>query len=445
MVTACDDGPPPNPVREVLAQAPPAPEKHTSLAIRFTERNEIQVYRLPGLVRAPWKFTDGVTVSRVVGYSPARDAVFLLTRDSALVALEIDVGRTRIVDSNVVAAAIGPLGVPMVVTADGLTGRMENGKLNLGTDTLPTLPDSVWAGVGDRLIGLADNGSKLIVSSSRQTGTRDLPYGGKAFAPWGDLGVIAVDSGLVLIDPRGRHPDRFMPLDVVPAVAAVSTAGHRIYAVSSEGLLLFIDRFDLVLLDTLQLPARANRLRTDPLGRVLLAGAEDGSTTWVVGLVTRKVIAEVDGTWSEDTPVVATDGTILTRAGADLVAHHPPDYRTTSRLRRGASGTWLTVPWRERQTLAQLAGDTTEVPALPGQQFYVQVASTSNESWARDLANKLAAAGMEASVMQPEFFDDPYRVVLGPYETREEADDIGRKLGRSFWIFTREAALPDSL
>jgi hypothetical protein len=33
-----------------------------------------------------------------------------------------------------------------------------------------------------------------------------------------------------------------------------------------------------------------------------------------------------------------------------------------------------------------------------------------------------------------------YRVVLGPYPTREAAEAIGRKLGMPYWIFQRDTA-----
>ena len=71
-------------------------------------------------------------------------------------------------------------------------------------------------------------------------------------------------------------------------------------------------------------------------------------------------------------------------------------------------------------------------------QFYVQVSSTANESWAQDLARNLRAAGMSASVLPPSTDEDRYRVVLGPFPTREAAEATGRKLGRPFWIFTSE-------
>jgi hypothetical protein len=34
--------------------------------------------------------------------------------------------------------------------------------------------------------------------------------------------------------------------------------------------------------------------------------------------------------------------------------------------------------------------------------------------------------------------DDAFRVVIGPYGTRDEAEDAGRKLGMPYWIFTRD-------
>jgi len=38
-------------------------------------------------------------------------------------------------------------------------------------------------------------------------------------------------------------------------------------------------------------------------------------------------------------------------------------------------------------------------------------------------------------VLPPQTPDDGYRVVLGPYSTRAQAEEIGRKLGRPFWIY----------
>jgi cell division septation protein DedD len=72
--------------------------------------------------------------------------------------------------------------------------------------------------------------------------------------------------------------------------------------------------------------------------------------------------------------------------------------------------------------------------------IYVQVSSTSNPEWATDLAANLRRAGMQASVLPPETDDEPYRVVLGPYPSREEAEATRRRLNMPSWIFTQDTS-----
>ena len=68
----------------------------------------------------------------------------------------------------------------------------------------------------------------------------------------------------------------------------------------------------------------------------------------------------------------------------------------------------------------------------------MQVSSTSNPDWASDLVENLRRAGMAAEVLPPDVPGDPYRVVLGPYATREQAEATGRQLKLPYWIFTRD-------
>jgi cell division protein FtsN len=51
------------------------------------------------------------------------------------------------------------------------------------------------------------------------------------------------------------------------------------------------------------------------------------------------------------------------------------------------------------------------------------------------MAQQLSRAGLAARVLPPTGLDDGFRVVLGPYESRDEAEAIGRKLGRPFFIY----------
>ena len=60
------------------------------------------------------------------------------------------------------------------------------------------------------------------------------------------------------------------------------------------------------------------------------------------------------------------------------------------------------------------AADTT-----PEAKVFLQVSSSQNPDWADDLANKLKKLGLNASVLKPRREGDAFRVVLGPYDSRE--------------------------
>jgi hypothetical protein len=70
--------------------------------------------------------------------------------------------------------------------------------------------------------------------------------------------------------------------------------------------------------------------------------------------------------------------------------------------------------------------------------LYVQVSVSRNLTWSTEMAQQLSRAGLAARVLSPSRPDEGYRVVLGPYGTRAEAEAIGRKLGRPFWIYQPE-------
>ena len=67
--------------------------------------------------------------------------------------------------------------------------------------------------------------------------------------------------------------------------------------------------------------------------------------------------------------------------------------------------------------------------------LYVQVSTSQNPEWSGHLADDLTRAGMAARVLPPQQPDDGYRVVLGPFATRAQAEATGRRLGRTFWIY----------
>ena len=74
--------------------------------------------------------------------------------------------------------------------------------------------------------------------------------------------------------------------------------------------------------------------------------------------------------------------------------------------------------------------------------LYVQVSVSQNQAWSVENAEQLVRAGLPARVLAPASPDEGYRVVLGPYPTRAQAEVIGRKLGRPFWIYQPQGGPP---
>ena len=53
----------------------------------------------------------------------------------------------------------------------------------------------------------------------------------------------------------------------------------------------------------------------------------------------------------------------------------------------------------------------------------------------RELARQLAQQGLPATVLDPRPGEEGFRVVLGPYPSRDIAESTGRQLGRPFFIY----------
>jgi len=109
-----------------------------------------------------------------------------------------------------------------------------------------------------------------------------------------------------------------------------------------------------------------------------------------------------------------------------------------------AGDRWLPFAWDPRRPALEFAREGAPDEEEAAEIIYVQVSSTSNRNWAASLADNLVRAGMRASVLDPRTPDEPFRVVLGPFPTREEAEATGRTTGLPFWIFTVDTTTVDT-
>jgi cell division septation protein DedD len=66
---------------------------------------------------------------------------------------------------------------------------------------------------------------------------------------------------------------------------------------------------------------------------------------------------------------------------------------------------------------------------------YLQVSRSQNPAWAQALASEIRGEGFPALVLTPKPGEEAYRVVVGPYSSREAAESAGRLLGRPSFIY----------
>lgn len=449
LATSCGDGARSNPVKDALAATRPPGESQTSVAFRLpgSGRNT-GLYRLPALAEVAWRFEAArAAPAAVVGFVSDEDLVYALTQRQELVALDLGSGLVRTVDSAVARAVMSPTGSVHIVRTDSSVAQVSRRIVTEWDARFSGIPAAMHGAVRDRLVGIVDTGGSPrleLLSPGQASGTtQPLPRGEVAFAPWGDAVAVATETGVAILDPTGdaapRHFDTSTPVRHV----TFSPSGHRLYVADGEARLTVVERFELDVLGTLQLPEPPAALRPDPHGRLLLAAGSE-ETVYVIDLVPLSVVGRVRSRWGDDLPTVAGEGLVLAQLDDAVLA---VDARSGEELGRVESTTrdrWLIAQWDPRRPVLEFATDVAETPPPAGQLVYVQVSSSHNPEWARDFAENLRRAGVAATVLPPGSNDELHRVVLGPYRSRDEAESTARRLGLPFWIFTQDTTSSDT-
>jgi cell division septation protein DedD len=226
----------------------------------------------------------------------------------------------------------------------------------------------------------------------------------------------------------------------------------------------------------------------DPTGRYVLARPARGDSAWVIAVGTGKRIGTVATTWRADLPMVTSDGWIALVRARDVVLVDGETLRPERTVKGGASDAWLFVAWdgfRPRAAAtdepvsvtpdSSLPGDSLadssrvgqggsaghpradsvaapRAPAAPrepaapprdsasapptGAGFTVQFTAVLSEQSARSAAQEIVVNGARPRVVATQRSGTTiYRVVLGPYATREEAERAARASGKPYWIY----------
>ena len=299
----------------------------------------------------------------------------------------------------------------------------------------------------------------------------------------GDRLYLPVDSGLVGL--RGRDLALVKPIELDdPVKAIVSTpSGDRVFVVSDSSTeIQVIDRYQERVVDEIELPAQPSALRMDPLGRYMLARAATGDSIWVIALGTSRVIGSLQTAWRADLPAVTPDAGVALLVGKDVVVVDGETRRHRSTAAGGGDDFWYFFQWSgfrpraagidEPVTFEGIGvADSTPItdtawgdslmrlppvpaggggllpptsdsaaPAAPAAPrvtgFTVSFAALLDQKKAREMADGIRVDGRQGHVV-PAIREGTtiYRVVLGPYSTRADADRAGRASGRPYWVY----------
>jgi hypothetical protein len=407
-----------------------------------------RLYRVPALDSAAWKLAERLPpVERPIGTDPEQGLVFVLDRKSNVVAVDLDTRRVRTFLENVRYATVGPDGALYGVdTANAVTQFVRRAPVRFRSK-LQGKPAELYGTMDGALI--AHLGGKQpaleFLGPDQAPTSRSIPEGQLASTQLGDLVAVAADTAVVLYPPQGKTDPRSIPIAGDARAVLFSPSGHRLYVARAAAPLLVLDRFEGTRLREIELPGPARSLRGDLYGNWVLVRPETGDSVWVIDIGTGRYLGATASKWSEDLPAVAPPHTLLVRRGADLVALDlgASGFTQTGRVEGGSADYWLPLAWHpaneaeipiESDSTAAASADTG--PARPS--VYLQVSSSQNPTWASELSEKLRAAGLPASVLTPRRPEDAYRVVLGPYATREQAEQTSRTLGMPSFIVTAQ-------
>ena len=407
-----------------------------------------RLYRVPALDSAAWKPAERLPpVARTIGSDPEQGVVFVLDRKNNLVAVDLDTRRVRTYLENVKYATLGPDGALYAVDTSSSVVQLVRRTPVRFRSKLQGVPAVLHGTMNGALLAqLAGNRPALEFLGPDQAPTSiPLPEGQVASSFIGDEVAVAADSAVILFTPHQKTQPRVIPIEGDARAALFSPSGHRLYVARAAAPLLILDRFEGTRLREIELPGPAKGLRNDLYGSWLLVQPESADSVWVIDVGTGKYLGATAARWSDDLPAVAPPHTLLVRRGADVVALDLAEkgFPEVGRVVGGAADIWLPLAWHPAQEddiaaeadSASLA-DSDSSAGRPT--VYLQVSSSQNPTWASELSEKLRAAGLPAAVLTPRRSEEAYRVVLGPYATREQAEETGRKLGMPSFIVTAQ-------
>ena len=198
----------------------------------------------------------------------------------------------------------------------------------------------------------------------------------------------------------------------------------------------------------------------------------------MIAIGTNKLLGAVPTRWESDLPAITPDGRVALLGAKDVILVDPQKLEKKSTVAGGAKDYWYFFAWDGFRPRAQgldqpvtfpsdslptdslaasstpqnagavnlppTAAETTRVAPVPGTSspaaaptgFVVSFAALLSEEKAQQVASAIKVNGAPAHVAFTNTAGSPiYRVVMGPFATRQEADRVGKASKREYWIY----------
>jgi len=407
-----------------------------------------QLYLPPALTEADWKAQGKIPAIRhLVGTDLDERLVYALDATGQIQVLDFETGRVRALLPGTRDAVMGPDKTIYALDDSNAVTQVVHRSPTRYKNRLPGRPREIFGTKDGDLLAVSTAAGNTLsrLAGDQPATTVPLPAGDAAVTYWGELLAVAADSVVVLYEPRGKAVPRIIQVDGHARAVAFSPSGHRLYVARRQGGILVLNRYTSEVSGEISTPSPAIALRPGPFGTWLLLRPPATDSVWVVDLGTGKLVGSVPSEWGVDLPTVTNQQILIGKIKQDVLAYDlsKANFPVTGKVAGGAKDLWVPLAWSPQGAPPPAAAESIVVAAAPGDtavkgKVYLQVSSSQNPAWAEELAKQLSGAGLPASVLKPHTSDEGYRVVLGPYASREDAEATGKKLGRPFFIYQPE-------
>jgi cell division septation protein DedD len=443
---------------------------------------EVRVFAYPRLDTIVWNGADSPAPARVLAFDEEEGVISLVDERGQPARIDFRQGSgSTVTKSKLTGLASNDGSTIYGITADGVVERFARSS-GAGKGKPPVAARAVFPQPDASLLVLGERAGGSVVWKVRPPSTRIadsvvLPRVDRALRTQvGDLLFLATEHELTGVRTRSMQRTANVAFDEPIELLAATPSGDRVFVVTRTATSIqVVDRYRESVSGSIDLGRHPSDLRMDPLGRYLLARLDGVDSAAVIALGTNEVVGTLATGWRADLPFVAPDGGIALAQGQDVIVTDGTTLRPTARVSGGAKDFWYPFRWTGFRPRAEMldepvdiAGppvDSTTVPAdstapqdsaaapaapvpapappardsavrRPPAGYTVSFAALLVADKARELAASIRVGGENARVVTGVRDGSTiYRVVLGPYPTREEAERIGRESRQSYWIY----------